>query len=279
MQVGQLLVVIIDTPNSIRSQPLISILSPDSRFDVVRLPACMLSTYADVKNQNIDVILETFQFLQGRLMSPQEIGCSTSHNRARYLLANSLHGGVILEDDARITNLDLFYNTCIAFLNDRNHSSSILSLTGFRKIILAKSPFSMSRFKNVVPLLGQPDLAVAYVLTSFAAKELYEANTPISTVSDWPLSKCDYFALLYPVVRHGDSSTSSVILMNEIEFRDKPNHLHKLKLMFSPIHISKIVSKLGLRNYFETIYLSRIFWKIDKFQFEIRKIMYRNYLK
>ena len=109
MQDGELLVIIIDTPNSNRSQPLMRSFSNDSRFDVVRLSTCMLNTYEDVKNQNIDVIYETLQFIQKRPISPQEIGCATSHNRARHLLANSLRGGVILEDDARIRNVENYY--------------------------------------------------------------------------------------------------------------------------------------------------------------------------
>lgn len=136
MQEDQLLVIIIDTPNSNRSQPLLDIFNSDPRFDIVRLPACMLNTEEDVENQNIKVSLEAFDFFHARLMSPQEIGCAISHNRARQLLANSFRGGVVLEDDARITNLDSFYEIAVNFLKSQSEKSSVLSLmfSGHQKI-------------------------------------------------------------------------------------------------------------------------------------------------
>ncbi len=258
MQVGQLLVVIIDTPNSIRSQPLISILSPDSRFDVVRLPACMLSTYADVKNQNIDVILETFQFLQGRLMSPQEIGCSTSHNRARYLLANSLHGGVILEDDARITNVDSFYESAVNFLENQSDESSVLSMNDFRAskgLAIEKEGFQR--------LVGSPFLAVSYVATPAAARALHKANEPIKTVSDWPRTNIKYFSLFMPLVLHGDNDGLSTIdLDGELNRKGLKLSTKVAHLTFVSFLISKPKS-LSLFSFIDEIYWSRISWHFD----------------
>ena len=260
----QLLVIIIETPNSNRSQPLLRSLGCDSRFDVVRLPACMLKTYSDVNALNFEISLEAFNALHGRIMSPQEIGCATSHNIARQLISRSEVGGVILEDDARILDLDSFFYLCTTFVNDKGDSRSVLSLTGFRQLVLQNSQFRNNASKNIVALFGKPDLAVAYALTPSAAKNLYEANTPISTVSDWPITRCQFFALLSTVVSHGDAKTSSVILVNNTEFRHGSNLSQKIKLLlFFPIYLRKKSPNLHFQDYFETIYLDRLFWAYD----------------
>ena len=258
MQDGELLVIIIDTPNSNRSQPLIRSFSTDPRFDVVRLSACMLNTYEDVKNQNIDVIFETFQFIQKRLISPQEIGCATSHNRARHLLANSLRGGVILEDDARITNVDSFYESATNFLENQSDKSSVLSMNDFRasKRLAIKKEGSQR-------LMGSPFLAVSYVATPAAARALHKANEPIKTVSDWPRTNIKYFSLFMPLVLHGDNDGLSTIdLDGELNRKGLKLSTKVAHLTFVSFLISKPKS-LSLLSFIYEIYWSRISWHFD----------------
>jgi hypothetical protein len=218
----------------------------------------------------IAIDVEVFELFHGRKMSPQEIGCATSHNLARSLIAKSISGGVILEDDARIIDLDSFYNLSTKFLQESAGTLSVLSLTGFRELTALNSNGILTKSRNIVHLLGKPDLAVAYVLTPVAGGELTNANIPISTVSDWPESECHYFALLSPVVKHGDSSTASIIVIGKNDFRIGSNFSHKLKFMLSPRYIVFGATKLGLRCYIKKIYLSRIFWTIDKYRFKLR---------
>jgi GR25 family glycosyltransferase involved in LPS biosynthesis len=258
MQDGELLVIIIDTPNSNRSQPLVRSLGADPRFDVVRLPACMLNTYQDMRDQNIDVAFETFQFIERRLISPQEIGCATSHNRARHLLANSLSGGVILEDDARITNVDLFYETALNFLEKQSGKSSVLSMNNFR----VSKELAINK-EGSQRLIGAPFLAVSYVATPSAARALYRANEPIKTVSDWPRTNIKYYSLFMPLVVHGDNDGLSTI--------DLDGQLNRkgLKLSAKITHLSFIsffISKpktLSFLSFIDEIYWSRISWNLD----------------
>ena len=270
MQDDGLLVIIIDTPNSNRSQPLIRSLSTDPRFDVVRLPACMLNTYEDVKNQNIDFTFEKFQFIQGRLISPQEIGCAISHNRARHLLANSLRGGVILEDDARITNLDSFYESAVNFLESQSENSSVLSMNDFR----ASKELAIKK-EGCQRLMGAPFLAVSYVATPSAARALHNANEPIKTVSDWPRTNIKYFSLFMPLALHGDNEGLSTIDLNgELNRKGLKLSTKIAHLTFVSFFISKPKS-LSLFSFIDEIYWSRISWHFDSLVRRIIKGLHR----
>ncbi len=265
MQEDQLLVIIIETPNSNRSQPLLDIFNSDPRFDIVRLPACMLNTKEDIEDQNIKVSLEAFEFFHARLMSPQEIGCAISHNRARQLLANSFRGGVVLEDDARITNLDSFYEIVVNFLKSQSEKSSVLSLNVFR----ASKDLSISK-KGSQRLVGVPCLAVSYVATPPAAQLLCNANDPVKTVSDWPITKVKYFSLFMPIVVHGDGDGRSTIDFDgELNRKGLKLSNKFCQLSFISFFISKPDS-LSLLDYVIEVYWSRISWHIDSF---VRRIL------
>lgn len=258
MQDSQLLVIIIETPNSNRSQPLVKSLSSDPRFDVVRLPACMLNTYEDVRFQNVNVALETFRFLHGRLMSPQEIGCAISHNRARQLLANSFRGGVILEDDARITKVDSFYETAMNFLEDQSEKSSVLSINDFRT-----SKCLAINKKGSQRLMGVPFLAVSYVATPSAARALRNANDPVKTVSDWPRANIKYFSLYMPLALHGEE-LSTIDFDGELNRKGLKFSIKLSQLTFFSFFTSK-PNSLSLLGYIDEVYWSRLSWHIDLF--------------
>jgi len=270
MQGGQLLVVIIDTPDSNRSQPLIRSLGSDSRFNVVRLPACMLNAYSDVDAKNIEVNLETFQFFQGREMSPQEIGCATSHNRARHLLANSLIGGVVLEDDARITDVDSFYTTAIKFLKNQSGALSILSMNEFR----ASSSLAFNK-EGSQRLLGTPFLAVSYAATPIAAETLCTANEPIRTVSDWPRTRIKYFSLYKPLILHeGNNGLSTIDVARELNRRGLTITKKLAQFSFIPFFVSKPINT-SLDTYIFEVYWSRVTWHIDSLIRRFLKGVYR----
>lgn len=258
MQDSQILVIIIETPNSNRSQPLVNSLSSDPRIDVVRLPACMLNTYEDVRFQKVNVDLEVFKFLHGRLMSPQEIGCAISHNRARHLLANSLRGGVILEDDARITKVDTFYETAMNFLENQSEKSSVLSINEFRT-----SKFLAINKKGYQRLMGVPFLAVSYVATTSAARALCNANDPVKSVSDWPRANIKYFSLYMPIAIHGEE-LSTIDFDGELNRKGMKFSIKLSQLTFFSFFISKPKS-LSLLGYIYEVYWSRLSWHIDLF--------------
>jgi GR25 family glycosyltransferase involved in LPS biosynthesis len=112
-----LLLVLIETPNSNRSVPLVKLLQSNPKFELVRLPASMFNDHNEIRKAHISLNLDRFEFFNGRAMTPQEIGCSLSHNMARKIISTSCNGGVILEDDARISNVEDFYQIATNFLS------------------------------------------------------------------------------------------------------------------------------------------------------------------
>ena len=105
---GKLLVVVIRTPKSDRYLPIESLFKDDQRFKLEYIEASMTPSYSEVSNRNIAYSTEIFEYFQGRKLTPAEIGCADSHNRARALIKSHTGGGVILEDDARIINIVSF---------------------------------------------------------------------------------------------------------------------------------------------------------------------------
>ena len=270
MPKAPLLVVIIETPESLRSQPLLGKFEVDSRFEVVRLPALMLHTNSDVKKNKIDTSLDEFAYFEGRLMSPQEIGCAKSHNLARKFVGESLSGGVILEDDARIENLDLFYKYALDFLEKKQGKLAVLSMNEFR--VGGTSGFER---KGIQPLLSKPFLALAYALTPLAAKALYEANEPISTVADWPRIRIKYFSLFNPLVRHGDGENLSTIdIQGELNRKGLKPSKKISQLIFITFFSSKPKS-ISLVRYIEEVYCNRITWHLDSALRRFFKVIFK----
>lgn len=253
-----LLVVIIETPESSRSDALISKFEGDSRFEVVRLPALMLYTNSDINKLNIDLRLEEFIYFQGRLMSPQEIGCAISHNLARKFVGESLNGGVILEDDARVDNPDLFYRSACDFLEKEWSIPAVLSMNEFRY----GSVLNLER-EGMQSLLSRPFLALAYALTPCAGKALYQANEPINTVADWPRTKIKYFSLFNSLVRHGDDKNQSTIDLHGVLNRNGLKLSKKVsQLTFVSFFTSKPKS-ISIFRYIEEVYCNRLTWHLD----------------
>jgi GR25 family glycosyltransferase involved in LPS biosynthesis len=191
MSLASILVVLIQTPGSPRANPLINILEGSQRIQLSLLPATMIQNLSDVREMNIEVRQDHFNLLENRDMRPQEIGCAHSHNSARDVISNSLYGGVILEDDARISDLKNFIDTVTDFLMVERGNPSVLNLTGLNFHKRRFSGSSATQLPLYLKIFGQPSLAVGYALTAKAARVLREANTPIASVSDarCPLAK------------------------------------------------------------------------------------------
>ena len=267
---GKLLVVVIRTPKSDRYLPIESLFKDDQRFKLEYIEASMTPSYSEVSNRRITYSTEIFEYFQGRKLTPAEIGCADSHNRARDLIKSYASGGVILEDDARIINIDSFFIIATDFLSSQNLKSSILNLTGFRNIGLVTSRNRSTNNNRYIKLWGSPDLAVSYALTQKAATELLISNTPIIGVSDWPHSKCYYFVPLIPLVRHGDKNTQSIIDSTKNNFRISKSLTKKLiDFLFIKFFINK-PKNINLFGFIRYIYIKKINWHVDYFRIKIR---------
>jgi GR25 family glycosyltransferase involved in LPS biosynthesis len=255
---GRLLVIVIRTPNSDRYRPIESILKNDKRFELEYIEASMTPTYHDVKSRNIAYSTEIFEYFHGRKLTPPEIGCADSHNRARNLIQYSSNGGVILEDDARVIDVDLLYNVSFLFLNSNQGFKSILSLTPFNRLIK-----NQNKKIKIIRVLGTTDLAVAYALTPSAAKSLIKVNQPIASVADWPKSTCKFHITNVQSITHGDSNTKSTIIVDEKDFRN--DYAFKLKLnQFFLLTMHKRPPNLKLQEYLNVVFMKRIFWYFEK---------------
>jgi hypothetical protein len=259
MAYEKLLVVVIRTPKSDRYLPIESSFKDDQRFRLEYIEASMTPSYSEVSNKNIAFSTEIFEYFQGRKLTPEEIGCADSHNRARKIVKNNRFGGVILEDDARIVDIDSLFQEVNMFLNIKKNTTSVLNLTGFRN--LSKKKVSQISFTRI---LTQPDLAVGYALTSLASHFLLNANCPITHVADWPQSKCNYYVSDLRKVVHGDLNTKSLIDRNEIGFRSQPKKNTKFKNTFFILFHRKGKRGTTLNYYFFNIILSSILWRTEK---------------
>jgi GR25 family glycosyltransferase involved in LPS biosynthesis len=254
----KLLVIVIRTPNSDRYLPIETLLKNDKRFEIEYVEASMTPSYHDVRSRNIAYTAEIFEYFHGRKLAPPEIGCADSHNRARSLIQYSSSGGVILEDDDRIIDVDLLYEVSLLFLNSNQGSKSILTLTPFNKLIK-----NQNKKIKIIRILGTSDLAVAYALTPSAAKTLIRVNQPIVSVADWPKSTCKFYITNIRSIAHGDLNTNSTIIVDEKDYRN--NYAFKLKLnQFFLLTMHKRPPSLKFYDYFYEIFMKRIFWYFEK---------------
>ena len=271
----KLFVVVIRTPNSDRYQPIKVLLENDKRFEVEYLDASMTPTYVDVTSKGIAYSTEMFEYFHGRKLAPAEIGCADSHNKARELIQNREDGGIILEDDARITNVDALFDMAINFLSSEKLNYSILSMTGFRQIGLRNSSEQLVEINKYIKLWGNPDLAVSYALANKSAAELLKSNRPVKDVSDWPITKCKYFVPIVPLVQHGELNNTSFIDSTVSNFRDNESFVTKvINLMFIK-YLIKRPKGLTIFQYIRIVYGKKIKWRYDylkiTFQLEYMK--------
>jgi hypothetical protein len=262
MQNSKLAVVVIQTPNSQRSAPLLTELRRDKRFNIEILDAKITRTIGEVEQYNIEYNDVEFFFFERRQLLPTEIGCADSHNRARKILSQNQSGGIVFEDDARVTDIDWLYKVSIEFLASQKNINSILNLTGFRARHFGKlSGFSDG--KSFFKIFGKPDLAVGYVLTSDAARELYESNIPISNVADWPNTSCKFFIPIFPPILHGDSISTSVVIGGGSDSRTGISAFEKLLFFTCYRFVSKGKSVIGFMSYFKRVYVEKFYWHFN----------------
>jgi len=251
-------VIILKTPKLERSRVLEATLKGKKNFQVNLLISTMAESLIDLDKLFIDYETEELKLLEGRELNPREIACAYSHNEARAIIANSLSGGIILEDDARLVNLDALYLMVSSFLRTKLGQKAILNLTGFRN----NSVSSLNSHK-IHKLFGIPNLAVGYALTPSAALELICSNSPIKYVADWPDTKCKYYVPLSPLVKHGDENNCSTIIKDKNDFR-KTNKKILIKQLFLHLLSTRLTKKkIKLIKYLRYQFLRRIYWLVD----------------
>jgi GR25 family glycosyltransferase involved in LPS biosynthesis len=205
MDVQRIPALIIQTPNLDRFRPLFEILRTSELLDPILLTATMGDSLV-VSNTEAD---EEEQSKYGRTLSKNERACAISHSHARKIIAASSRGGIIFEDDARITDLTCLEESVLTFLAKNLHSSSALGLLDY-SVRLETNPRRNYQIK-FHRLLAETPLAVATALTPAAAKAMLYSAASSSQTADWPKSKCKFFVMANGCVLHGDSTSGTTI--------------------------------------------------------------------
>ena len=201
-------VVIIGTPNSQRLEYFKSNKEIMEALNPTFLEATILNANM-AENMVSPQAVEYQKALYGRRFINPEMGCAMSHRSAQVIIAESTSGGLILEDDARINDLNLLIAMTEKFLIDHSDESAILSFFDGRPWSIISPNFRNSH--KYLRNFGSTAYAVSYALTPKAAKELIVANHDLRYSPDWPITKCKYFTSTLNLVSHGDASTVSII--------------------------------------------------------------------
>jgi hypothetical protein len=219
MKVQRIPAIIIQTPNSERFLPLFKAISVSKVFEPVLIVATMgNSLSADSENFIQEEVLR-----YGRVLTRNERACAVSHSEARNIVAQSPQGGIVFEDDARVIDLEHLERAAVGFLKKFSGTSSALGLLDYKNEHTEGCTKNLPiRFRK---LLAETPLAVATVLTPIAAGEILNSATTSSQIADWPKSKCHFFILPDGCVRHGDTTSGTVIGDTAMRVSGKTPHL------------------------------------------------------
>lgn len=258
----RLIVVVIATPGSERKTPLIESLAAESSIQVIEVSATMLrSDSPELQSKDaFDFALSKLTY--GRNLAPGEYGCSISNTQARELLAATVRGGVVLEDDARIKDVSEFVRVAKNFLSSKNGMEAILSFYDggdYRPRI--KSILSLHR--SWIRVLGHTSFTVAYAITPRACRSLVDVNTPIVYLADWPPTSAKYYLHAQTLVMHGDGNTESLISNSGVESRLRPNLLLRIKVLTFAYFFINRKSGLTFHQFFFMIWLPRLLYYIN----------------
>lgn len=197
--------IVISTPGSNRAVPLLEVLEKSNLFEIHVLEATMYSAQNDKRAIDRAGQLAVY----GHELPDGAIGCAISHQNAYQLIAELGNPAVILEDDARIPNLDNFENTVNLFFSSHKGEPAVLSLLPWNH----KQPCSGMTVttKSFMRLIGRTPLTVGYALTVNVAIELSKTNPGLKYAADWPPGQVAYISSIVGVITHGDLHSGSTI--------------------------------------------------------------------
>ncbi len=228
--------VIIQTPNSKRFEPLLETLTQSKIFEPILLPAIMGISLPQAGKSVTHVELKKY----GRELSQNERACAISHSRARAIIATSEHGGLVLEDDARIIHLGNLEALVTEFLSRSKSSIRALGLVNYRTTH-ARNDSGVDQ-PRIYRLLAEAPLAVATVFTPSAANSLIQSAASTSQVADWPNSRCKFYITSLGPVIHGDAHSESVIGQTSMRvYSKRPRNLSFIR---GSSHYRRLLQKI-----------------------------------
>lgn len=212
---------------------------------------------------DIDIDRRGQSAVYGRKLADGEIGCAISHQNAYRLVIELGKAAVILEDDARIPNLEDFEKLVTRFVSEFSKGSKILSLLPWKheEKCTSKDPAWMPRLFS---LFGTTPLTVGYALTLDAAKELAISNKEVKYLADWPPTSINYLSSIAGVINHGDQESGSLINnpLRDQSVKRKKRVLDVLALDF----LRNFKAFSSYSEYFRLKIAPSFTWRIDNFR-------------
>ncbi len=255
---------VIAAPESEQACSLVQLLRSDVRLEVTLLDATMVYEKSE-EYLNLRKFSEIdFKVKYGRFLLPGELGCSISHNRARELAAQNPLGGIILEEDAGIKDLDLFVTTSVEFLEKSQTQACVLSFYN------NEYRFNRNRQAKIlghwIRHFGGPSSTVGYAITQKSATNLVTANTPVRFLADWPIARTKFYIALMNVITHSeDPEISSIghrsIRQSGFTFNDRIEILTTLFFFKNRVNLG------GFKDFF------KILW-IPRFQNQLNRVLF-----
>lgn len=257
---------VIAARDSAHVNELIRTLEQDNRIQVVRMDATMVYEGSPEFLELSGESLAAFQRLYGRTLLPGEVGCSLSHNRARYFASKNPFGALIIEEDARIQDLELFVTTTLEFLNARFGKNGILSFYNNEfRFTRNNQPCILGRW---IRSIGAPSSTVAYAITNKSAGVLFKKNSPVTFLADWPITDTCFYIATMDAVSHSDDSHLSQIgprsnRENGFTFSDR------LKILTFIYYIDHKNQFSSFSEFLSLLWLPRFKYQLNRFVFAL----------
>ena len=269
---GVLNVFVICTPGSTRAIPLLEKLESNPRVSLHKVNATMISDISIDNHQGLKANTDLARAIYGRDLLPGEIGCAISHNDVRKSISLLPLGGLVFEDDARISNVEELISDSIDFLEQSADAARVLSF--YTGDSLGESNNSRSGSAGWFRTFGHTPYALAYVVTSQGARRLYDSNDPVKFVADWPIAPVKFYASNEKYVRHGDVSLPSTI-EHHPDSRRRPRVLLRMQIFTGLYFLTNFRHVGNFRNYLEWLWLPRALFYVQKVT-KILKIEMKN---
>lgn len=248
-------VVVVTVPGSNRVNPLDASLKQSQIFDIEKFDAVMFNRQMDSYKPNYP----KQRALYSKELSDGEIGCAISHQEIQSRFKDQGRPIVVLEDDARISNLELFENVTTEFIEKYGDSDAVLSLLPWREMRYLSNEVATNQ--AILRLFGKAPLTVAYVITPKAMRAMSEANADFAYLPDWPPTKTVYYTTKIGVVRHGDESTTSLI--DKTGRRKNGRWLSIMKFTMIPYYLNKS-EFFDVKEYFNFAIKPTFTWRLDR---------------
>ena len=248
-------VVVVTVPESNRFLPLESELKKARLLEMIKFDAVMY--HRQTENFRPNFIKQ--RALYSKELSNGEIGCAISHQNIQARYQHNQESIIVLEDDARILNIELFEELAREFIVKHGESDAVLSLLAWDDS--AKAREGRTDNHKIVRLAGRTPLTVGYVITPSAMRSLSRANADFAYLPDWPPTRTKFYITRSGVIQHGDGINESLI---DKTGRKKLNRLNSLfKFTMIPYLMSRDQFS-GISEYLSFAVKPAFTWRIDR---------------